>query len=121
MRETSIESYQKLVDDGILSERIGETFAYIALSQTPVIARDIPKCGWKLCAKLRRMGLIREVGTGHDSRTNRRVLLWEATGFIPTEKTKTPVVKRPTRKQLEEELLSLKMKIFEMESRGVRL
>jgi hypothetical protein len=111
MEQTSIESYDILVSSGMLSERLTGDLTYI-LSQpvgTRIIARRIPKCGWKRCYLLEAMGLIRKDGEVYDQETERNVIAWVPTG-IPANLVESPQ-RKPSRKVLLQHLLSLELQL----------
>lgn len=103
MEQTSIDSYKKLKEDGVLSQRLWEALEYICSRPGGCVARVIPNNGWKRLSVLEKMGLIRSrTELYHDDVTNRSVKCWMATS-IPVSDVK-PVEKEVTFEQFEEEL-----------------
>lgn len=83
MRETSVEAYEKIKASGLLSKRRWQVYD-ILFRCGPLTARQIAEDfgvpgGWKRCSELQEMGLIREVGTRVDSKTQQTVLVWDVT------------------------------------------
>ena len=79
IQQTSIESYRKLKDERVLNQRLWDALDFI-IKNGRVVARSIPNSGWKRCATLAAMGLIKADGNAYDSDTKRTVKVWVATG-----------------------------------------
>ena len=127
-RETSIEAYHAIRDNGLLSNRRFEVYEYIALNGPCTINRmlaDKAKAGRNTgsltgrISELNRMNVIRECGyeiapTGH------RVTIWETTpdlpGELPKKETKLEAIMR-----LEQELRKLKIEYQDLSERYYEL
>jgi len=93
IRETSIEAYRYLVDEGILPERRRHAYRIIfkygpatsnqleeyVVRDNPHVAREVINNIDKRISELRDMGVVRELGTTICPITNREVILWDVT------------------------------------------
>jgi hypothetical protein len=96
MRQTSINCYNQIKREGLLSERRLQVL-YIMVSLSPCSAGELEKefnlihgikGGWKQLSVLRDQGVLREIGTKTCSITGRNVIEWDMTGNLPIEPIK---------------------------------
>lgn len=100
-RETSIEAYQKIQANGLLSKRRWEVYDWI-YNNGPCVGNDIPiDGGWKVTSQLKKIGVLKEVGEGISKKTGFKGVLWDVTEKIP-EKIKSPTLADLGVKTLEE-------------------
>lgn len=95
-RETSIKAYNEIKENGLLKKRMWQAFDHIAQNE-PCTGASVPlRGGWKLMAPLKKLGVIKEVGTTVDPDTKKTVYVWGITGELPKE----PPPEDPKVKQL---------------------
>ena len=109
-QQTSIESYRKLKDERVLNQRLWEALEFI-IKNGRVVARSIPNSGWKRCATLAAMGLIKPDGNAYDSDTKRTVKVWVPTGVDAVQVKKLEPVAKTERDVSDEMLDELEAKI----------
>jgi uncharacterized protein YwgA len=89
-RETSIEAYHQIKDEGILSKLRWQIYEYV-FKNGPVSIRDAAR-HFKgqysnslstRFSELRDMGVFKEVGKKIDEQTGRSVLIWDVTKKLP--------------------------------------
>ena len=85
MKQTSIDSYLKLVESGELTNKQAEAYNYIRLNG-PCTGRDIPNEGWKRVSELSRKGVIEDVGVRYCGTTRREATLWQVCPKKPETK-----------------------------------
>jgi hypothetical protein len=127
-RSTSIQAYNKIKQDGLLSKLRFEVYNYVyhngpctakhifkELSKV-VVARGQPQPNSGVyttrCSELRDLGVMFEVKKITCPDSNHTVILWDVTPSLPT-----PVVKKTTRKQLEANLKKLRVFCGEMKQK----
>jgi hypothetical protein len=107
-QDTSIESFRALRESGELSRKQYEVLLWLE-RHGPAIGSEVPNNGYKRLSELESTGLIEKIGSIHDDVTNRRAYVWDITHKrqVPVDK---PIIveRRPTRKQLENEISRLK-------------
>lgn len=89
-RQTSIEAYNTIKENGLLSKRRWEVYQTLyehgPLSQVETSFSLRGKLDWGInprFSELKKMGLIIEVGKTIDPRTGQTVLLWDVTSNLP--------------------------------------
>lgn len=95
-RETSLEAYRKIQEDGLLSKRRWEVyeslfkcgpatamgiFNFMAQYRGNKVAANV----YARLSELRDMGCVREVGDQVDPMTRMRVILWDVTKSLPVK------------------------------------
>ena len=120
-RITSIEVYNQIKDEGLLSERRLEIYK-IVYNNGPMTATEAHvKCGLAnikgyrnnanaRLLELRELGVVKERGTGICSQTGRKVIRWETTDKLPYKLTPLQKLKRQL-KQAEAKVRKIKKKI----------
>jgi hypothetical protein len=93
IRETSIEAYKKIKEDGLLSRRRWQVYDFVFYNG-PCTSREAYK---KLCkgndinpssylsrfSELRDAGVLSEIGKKFDHETGNTVILWDVTSKLP--------------------------------------
>lgn len=109
IRETSIEVYNKIKDDGLLSRRRFEVYE-ILFKHGPLTGNEIVRVARRKypdanqtgfnarLSELKRMEVIVEVGEKPDDVSGYRCYLWDVTNKIPKD---LPKIKRMSRAHLE--------------------
>lgn len=101
IRSTSIEAYNTIRNNGVLTERLRDAYHFI-FQHGPLTGQELnnimPGNGaWKLLSPLRRVGIVSEVGKKKCSITGYNALLWDVNGKLPIEavkvKTKNQIIK----------------------------
>ena len=92
VRETSLEAYNYIIENGILSKRMTEAYRNI-LHYGPVTGNELCKLmkkpgQWKLMAPLKERGLITEVGKRRCNVTGYNAFAWDVTGNLPSKPEK---------------------------------
>lgn len=102
VRETSIEAYQKIKEEGLLSKRRLELYEYV-FENGPCTARAAvkelsKKLGQEVAisfssyaarfSELRDAGVFSEVGETIDTETKHKVILWDVTKNLPVKLNK---------------------------------
>tara|TARA_R110000796_G_scaffold181330_1_gene297891 strand:+ start:35918 stop:36358 length:441 start_codon:yes stop_codon:yes gene_type:complete len=95
-RKTSIDCYNQIKREGLLSERrlqVLSIMMYISPCsagelEKEFILRNNIKGGWKQLSVLRDQGVLKEVGTKTCSVTGRKVIKWDLTGNLPVKPKK---------------------------------
>lgn len=102
MRQTSIDVYHQIRDEGLLSKRRLQVYETIYLHgpitqmETAKIADILDHSVTPRFAELEKMGVIATVGERDCTRTGRKVLMWDVTGRLPTKFEKPHTRKCPT-------------------------
>lgn len=101
-RKTSIEAYNKIKENGLLSKRRFQVYEYL-YKNGPCIARQIHKdlavfgtnvSGYMgRLSELRDAGVVAEVGKVVDKETGHKVLLWDVTKNLPVKLEKPKRIK----------------------------
>jgi len=85
VRETSIEAFRQIEEEGLLSDRRFQVYSYL-FRHGPCtglqVSGGVPG-GWKRLAELRDLGVAREVGYTVCEVTGKTVLLWDVTDKLP--------------------------------------
>jgi len=94
MRQTSVDCYNQIKSEGLLSKRREQ--AYYAMLQTaPCSAGELEvffnsyfnlKGSWKLLSQLAELGTVKEIGEKTCSITGRNVIEWDLTDSLPEKK-----------------------------------
>ena len=103
IQQTSIESYRKLKEDRVLNQRLWEALEFIIQNER-VVGRSIPNQGWKRCAALAAMGLIKNDGVAYDADTKRTAKVWVPTGVDAAQVVK-PEPKPKSEREISDEML----------------
>lgn len=108
IRDTSIEAYNTIKANGLLSERRFEVYEALyffgPMTQTQVSARIKHALAHSITprfAELKHMGVIIEVGEVICETTGMNVILWDVTKNLPT-----PLDKKRPKIEIEKELIS---------------
>lgn len=98
MRQTSIDAYNKIRSEGLLSTRRFEVYDYI-FKHGPCTAKDVIRAKQppgtsggtytSRFSELERLGVIKDIGTVKCKHTGLSVTLWETTDNLPKGKIKT--------------------------------
>ena len=88
-RQTSIDAYNAIKENGILSARRWEAYDEL-YRRGPLtgqeLARNTRTPGmWKRCSELAKAGVVQEVGTRICEVTGQHAIIWDVTSFIPTK------------------------------------
>ena len=99
VRETSIETFHDITENGLLSKRRMEVYTVVFYNQ-PIIGSEVSRIvksrfgEWSQSetirnrlTELRDMGVVKELGTAIDSRNGRKVIQWGTTGNLPEKVT----------------------------------
>lgn len=97
MRQTSIQCYHQIKQEGLLSKRriqVLESLLAIGPCTAGELERHINKNfnvrgGWKQLSILRDQGVVKELGTRACGVTGRNVIEWDMTGNLPVKPKKT--------------------------------
>jgi hypothetical protein len=94
-RETSIEAFNKIKENGLLSEKRLRVYE-ILFNNGPLIGADVSKiysAKFGMVSKsetvrnrlteLRNAGVVKEVGKSFDKHTGMKVILWDVTKHLP--------------------------------------
>lgn len=89
MRSTSVEAYHKVQESGLLADRQREAYRTF-YSHGPLTGQELNSLmtgdgAWKLCAPLKGLGLIHEVGKTKCKVTGNTAYLWDVTSKLPPE------------------------------------
>ena len=97
-RETSIEAYEKILKEGLISPRRWEVYAtvynngpmtsgeaFFIINKTKTSTNLILSQSRARFTELRDMGLLKELGTKNCSITKNKVILWDVTKNLPTK------------------------------------
>ena len=114
MRETSLEAYYKIKEQGLLSREQTEIYYILARSASPMTSGEVFNIFVKnrpansplsqsraRFTALRNEGAIREAGTRKCNISGKRCIVWEITGELPVKNK----VKAKSRSQKKRELL----------------
>jgi len=95
MRQTSIDCYNQIKEEGLLSKLRLSTH-YAMLHSSPCTASELQnyidkngikvKHAWKLLSQLRDLGVVYEKGERNCNVTNRVVIEWDLTDKLPIDK-----------------------------------
>jgi predicted transcriptional regulator len=103
IRETSIETYRSIKEDGTLGRLKFQIYEFL-FNHGPASIRDAAR-HFKgqysnslstRFSELRNVGVVREVGSTTDPVTGRRVILWDVTKNLPVKLEKVTSHKCPT-------------------------
>lgn len=90
IRQTSIEAYQTIKENGLLSKRRMEVYEELYKNgpltpkQISVSLKGHPNFGyWKRLSELREMGIVSEVGKVECPYTKQTVILWDVNDRLP--------------------------------------
>lgn len=88
-RNTSIQVYDKIKANGLLSKRRFQAYDTV-FNHGPLTATQVSKIAgvpglWKRLPELRKLGVVAEVGTSQCPITGETVLLWDVTDQLPIE------------------------------------
>lgn len=105
IRQTSIEAYTRIREEGLLSRRRFQVYEYV-FANGPCTARQAalallkpgiyPSSFQARFSELRAAGVLDEVGTTVDRDTGQRAILWDVTAAVPSARPKPTQIKCPT-------------------------
>lgn len=119
-RETSIEAYHEIVDNGVCGRRQAEVYD-ILFHQGPLTYNQVYEAlkakhggAWmginsSRLTELRNMGAIQEVGVAEDHFSKMSVILWDVTSQMP--------VKPPRKKTKDQIIAELRLEIADLRRR----
>ena len=98
IRRTSKQSYQRIVEGGLLSTQRMKVYVCLWEAGEPMTGTEINttlrgKSYHKRLSELQRLGVIEEVGTRYCRVTGHECVVWDVTGNLPED----AVTSRPTR------------------------
>jgi len=100
MQQTSIDSYQAVLNDGTIAKSQKDLFAYLYNNGSKTgneVNRHFGARHNRRLSELKKRGLVREAGTKVDPFTKMSCVLWEVTGEMPRAKVEKPEFGKWTR------------------------
>lgn len=122
VRETSLETYNYIMESGLLSKRLRKAYGVFYL-HGPLTGQELNSRmegdgAWKLCSPLKEMGVLQEVEKRRCKVTGRMAFAWDVTANIPMKpakrKTKDDIIR-----ELRAELRALKRELADYKARNL--
>ena len=112
MRQTSIETYQKIMHSGLLPKRRRQVYDYLYHKGPKTAAEVFQALGMKTnqsgrFTELEKHGVIQQVGTKEDSITGMKVTLWDVTSNLPV-----PISKPKSKADIKKQVCDMLMEVY---------